>query len=56
MRRAAREAKQALHRDDSGTNSDTVDSTIITKDGRSMLLSEAVGTSALRYYDLRAGL
>jgi len=55
LRRAAREAKQALHRDDSGTNSDTVDSTITTKDGRSMLLSEAVGTSALRYYDLRAG-
>jgi arginyl-tRNA synthetase len=63
---ASQEAKKALHRntnidDDDDTSKKTplpptVDSVITTKVGkRKMLLSDAVGTSALRYYDLRAG-
>ena len=45
--RATNEARLALER--------TNDYKLTTNDGRTMLLSEAVGTSALRYYDLRAG-
>jgi len=47
LNRATEEAKKALER--------TEDVMIDAGDGKNMLISEAVGISALRYYDLRAG-